>query len=668
VNGDTDKLDLGAIAPAGGLSGNYTSGADSVDFSVSNEGATGFGYFLNSSDVTAGSYEITFDVVLNSGSLAGVDVVINDPSNYQNQGLVSGSNSFSGTISDTGSIYFRTSGTAVADVSITNITLTKTDIDKLDLGAIAPAGGLSGNYTSGTDSADFSVSNEGSTGYGYLLDGSDVGAGSYEITFDVVLNSGSLSGVSIVINDPSNYQSQGLVSGSNSFSGTVSDTGQIFFRTSGTAVADVSITNITLIQTTADGHVKTWYDQSGNTNHATQTDPAKQPKIVEGGNLIADGIDFDGTDDFLSINFGAALSQPNSIFMVHTSDTATESSNEFFDTADSAPRTLFDQSGAYYRMLAGINKVTSLTVDANQKTLVGAFYNATSSFLSKNGTASSTFDVGNDSIDDTSNIGYSAPSGNYYDGTMDEFIIYNSDQSANRTAIEANIGDYYSIDLPAGVDSGNNEVDGFVTKWYDQSGNGNDAVQTTAANQPKIVESGVLVTRNGDAAIKSTSDNLMTFTLDSLSADGQQSVFAVLENDVTSQDGFGDAFRVTSDTGTTRDRRPYWFVNPTGGLAFTVDSASGYQNTDREYRLYSHVMNDAAGGTSTIHQDGTQVDTRSITLDANATFQSGALLGVTTNATGALYMSEVIYYPSDQSDNRTAIETNIADEYGITLS
>src|SRR5210317_1337729 len=29
-------------------------------------------------------------------------------------------------------------------------------------------------------------------------------------------------------------------------------------------------------------------------------------------------------------------------------------------------------------------------------------------------------------------------------------------------------------------------TDGFVTTWYDQSGNGNDATQTTASNQPKI--------------------------------------------------------------------------------------------------------------------------------------------------------------------------------------
>jgi hypothetical protein len=404
-------------------------------------------------------------------------------------------------------------------------------------------------------------------------------------------------------------------------------------------------------------------------------------------------------------------------------------------------------------------------------------------------------------------------------GAVKEMIFYLSDQSDSRTAIEANIGETYSIDLPSGVDTGYDEVDGFVETWYDQSSsavtnydlyptiasgsfsstgvtfqklplgnadertftlvannstatryvsfvtgsngirtgkhriafdltlnsgsigtitgyhtdrdadpsnggsyapyvvtegsnvidfeifndgvgaspeiiwaintgstfdisvtnfevshvtetivrNGNDATQLTASRQPKIVDAGVLVLRNGNAAIKSTSDDSMNFTLDSLSADGQQSVFSVLENDVTSQDNFGQIFRVSSTS--TRvggdNRRPWQYVTPTGGITFSVDSLSGYQNTDREYRLYSHIMNDDAGGTSTIYKDGTQVDTRSITLDANANFYSAQMANVTANATGALYMSEVIYYPSDQSANRAGIEANIILQYDI---
>ena len=37
---------------------------------------------------------------------------------------------------------------------------------------------------------------------------------------------------------------------------------------------------------------------------------------------------------------------------------------------------------------------------------------------------------------------------------------------------------------------------GYIAKWYDQSGNANDAVQDTAANMPVIVNLGALVTKN----------------------------------------------------------------------------------------------------------------------------------------------------------------------------
>jgi hypothetical protein len=50
-------------------------------------------------------------------------------------------------------------------------------------------------------------------------------------------------------------------------------------------------------------------------------------------------------------------------------------------------------------------------------------------------------------------------------------------------------------------------VDGFVETWYDQSGNGNDAVQATADNQPKIVDGGSLVT-GGGIAFDGTNDKL----------------------------------------------------------------------------------------------------------------------------------------------------------------
>lgn len=42
---------------------------------------------------------------------------------------------------------------------------------------------------------------------------------------------------------------------------------------------------------------------------------------------------------------------------------------------------------------------------------------------------------------------------------------------------------------------------GFVTTWYDQSGNGWNAIQTTTANQPQIVSTGVIITDNSKPSL-----------------------------------------------------------------------------------------------------------------------------------------------------------------------
>jgi hypothetical protein len=54
------------------------------------------------------------------------------------------------------------------------------------------------------------------------------------------------------------------------------------------------------------------------------------------------------------------------------------------------------------------------------------------------------------------------------------------------------------VTLLAFVGSGS----GFVTTWYDQSGNGRNATQTTAGSQPQIVVNGVVQTQNEKPAIR----------------------------------------------------------------------------------------------------------------------------------------------------------------------
>ena len=54
---------------------------------------------------------------------------------------------------------------------------------------------------------------------------------------------------------------------------------------------------------------------------------------------------------------------------------------------------------------------------------------------------------------------------------------------------------------------------GFIVTWYDQSGNSRDVTQTTAADQPQIVASGVLNTVNSKASINfNGSSNILVKT------------------------------------------------------------------------------------------------------------------------------------------------------------
>ena len=65
-----------------------------------------------------------------------------------------------------------------------------------------------------------------------------------------------------------------------------------------------------------DGLVKTWHDQSGSGNDASQGTAAAQPKIVDSGSLVTEGgkaaLRFDGTDDFVATS--SSLPATNDFF------------------------------------------------------------------------------------------------------------------------------------------------------------------------------------------------------------------------------------------------------------------------------------------------------------------------------------------------------------------
>jgi hypothetical protein len=219
-----------------------------------------------------------------------------------------------------------------------------------------------------------------------------------------------------------------------------------------------------------DGFVKTWYDQSGNGNDATQTTAGNQPKIYDSSTgVIEEGsagnekpaIDFDGTNDGLncSTNLRAATGA-STVIMVRNLPTSSNIQNAF--SFYKVQRHLIDDfSGPYEEMMISTNETTNefiryASADLNGQRLYVSAWDGTTQTggvdnvsLHIDGTeepqtvGTATTGV---TASGTNSIGYRHDtSSQYSDGTFQEVIVYLTDESSNRSGIETNINDYYNI-------------------------------------------------------------------------------------------------------------------------------------------------------------------------------------------------------------------------------
>ena len=201
------------------------------------------------------------------------------------------------------------------------------------------------------------------------------------------------------------------------------------------------------------GFVEKWYDQSGNENHVVQTTIGNQPKIVSSGSLLTQGgnpcINFDGTDDFLNkpTYTQGALSQPNTAFAVAKLDAYTNTNRKIFDGDVATARNmlfLHNTSGGRFGYFAGNVRNTGEAGDENQH-LFTAFYSGSSSIFRIDGTQKDTGNAGTNTMNGIVIGANHDTATNFWDGDIQEIIIFNSSQTTNIPAIEANINNQYSI-------------------------------------------------------------------------------------------------------------------------------------------------------------------------------------------------------------------------------
>ena len=209
---------------------------------------------------------------------------------------------------------------------------------------------------------------------------------------------------------------------------------------------------------------------------------------------------------------------------------------------------------------------------------------------------------------------------------------------------------------------GSNDV--FVETWYDQSGSGNNAVQATSANRPKIYDgsTGAVTTENGKPAINfiRSSSNYFLISYPNLDQ-GDITISTVCASNDISNAAMQFVLGATNTNriwhyspGSNNDRFYYgsrspitYTVNDTNQNLFSVTAGT----TSNGFRVFKNtVQYPIALALLTGSLDTTQM-------------RIGAYInnGITWSGT----MQEFIVYPIDETNNLTGIETNINDFYVI---
>lgn len=198
-----------------------------------------------------------------------------------------------------------------------------------------------------------------------------------------------------------------------------------------------------------DGFVSTWYDQSGNGNDATQATIASQPKIVDAGVLVTNGLDFDGVDDGFDLpTVISSINAASSFVVAKTTDASlTQSALALSRNAPEEARFYLPvaiDGSFYFGYGSDVTAVNLGLADTSEHLFTATAGSSTAEgFIdgTSGGTVSSVDLYSQQALGGIGNINGTT----HWVGTIREIIIYASDQSSNRVGIETNINDHYNI-------------------------------------------------------------------------------------------------------------------------------------------------------------------------------------------------------------------------------
>lgn len=215
-----------------------------------------------------------------------------------------------------------------------------------------------------------------------------------------------------------------------------------------------------------DGKISKWWDQSGNGRHATQATSSKMPLVFDSGAAVAvngkTAASFDGGDRLVtasaqvhtgafyatctvktdsSIVNGQILGQddaytPTRVRIAQYLRTGSAGSTARVVVFNTAVQNFADNSNAI-----ATNTQLQISSYATSSGTIEAFDNSAT-----NGSSSytGTLKTGSHELSIGSNAHGSSPAA-YFTGHIQEVILWDGDQSSNRSAIESDVDTYYSI-------------------------------------------------------------------------------------------------------------------------------------------------------------------------------------------------------------------------------
>ena len=459
------------------------------------------------------------------------------------------------------------------------------------------------------------------------------------------------------------------------------------------------------------GLVVTWYDQSGNALNLSQSSASNQPKIINSGTIIrAEGkiiVDFFGA--FLE-NSNLSTGTPKTIFTVYKKGSLQADEEVFFDSRITSQSVVYKENnfnGDRLNIAFGTNRRSNHTFQSQEYKLLSIIQDGNNGNAYINGSSiyGANVNFGSNSFNGLRLGAVRGTASLYLQAGLYEFIIYGSNQSSNRTGIENNINDYYNIywngDFTGLLDTypssaaayslrnlsstylgplirvrrsnDNAEQDifgdyygnldtaslktfvgannGRVVTWYDQSGNARNKTNSTASTQPEIMFLGVIKRTNGKPCLNFQNVNVLT------SASTYTITHHVMVARVVIQSVINYSY-------TNANNGFFWNgsfsgVNGLGGFDGTnVRSITG-EDLNQHLGFFSMRSNKLF-----ITRDGgteTDVGTFAATITVDR-------LGGRQNASSIDFVGEVqevIAWNSDQSSNRSGIQSNINTHYVI---